>query len=63
MGLVADNPPIFQCHHALFDRINHAFVVRREDDGRTEIVDLLEDLDDFVSVDRIQISRWLVGDD
>lgn len=63
MSVVTDYPALVHRDDAAADGIDDAFVVRREDDRRTEVVYFFQDLDDVVRVDRIEIARRLVSDD
>ena len=49
--IVADNFTIFHSQHTLAQRVYDALVVSSEDDGRAEVIDLLQYLDYVVSVD------------
>lgn len=48
---------------SLVEMLDDAGVVRRQDNGRTKIVDLLENLDNVVCVYRVEVSCRLVRDD
>src|SRR3989344_7844377 len=61
--VVAHYLPTIDGDDALPDGIDHAFIMRRDDDGRTELVDLLKDLDDLVRIDGIEIAGRFVGND
>src|SRR3989344_4579704 len=60
--IVAHDTALIHHDDAPADRIHNDLVVRREKDGRAEVVDLFEYLDDIVCVDRIEIARRFVGD-
>jgi hypothetical protein len=61
--VVADDLAPIHGDDALPDSIDDALIVRRDDDGGAELVDLLQDLDDLEGVDRVEVAGRLVGDD
>ena len=61
--VVADELSLFHGDDAAADGVHDAFVMGGEEDGRAELVDLLQDADDVIGVRRVEIAGRLVGDD
>jgi len=62
LHLVAHDPALIHRDHASADRIDDTLVVRRENDGSAEVVDLFQYFDDIVRVDRVEVAGRLIRD-
>ena len=61
MLIVADDAALVHRHDPAAYRINNRLVVSGEEDGRAEVIDLFQDLDDVVRVDGVEVACRLVG--
>jgi hypothetical protein len=61
--VVAHDAAALHGDDALPHRIHDTFIMRRDDDRGPEFVDLLQNLDDFVRIHRVEVTGRLVSDD
>ena len=60
---VMNDPTVLHADNSSTEVVDDTGIVRGEDDGRSEIVDLLQDLNDVEGVRRVEISSRLISDD
>src|SRR5690606_29678915 len=62
-GVITYNLPFIHGDDTTTERVDDSLVVRCHQDGRAEIVDLLEDLHHFICGDRVEVASRLVSND
>ncbi len=58
---IADYATAFHADNALAHRLDQLRIMRGQDDGRAEVIDLLQYLDDFIGIARVKVAGWLVS--
>ena len=61
--LVVHDAAVFKGDHALAEVVDDGFVVGGDEDGGAEVVDALEQLNDFFAGEFIKVTGGLVGDE
>src|SRR5258708_39821572 len=60
---VADDGAMVEVDDAPAERVDDLGVVCRHDERRAELLHPREELDDLPARDRVEVARWLVGDE
>ncbi len=60
--VVAHNTTLIHSNHTLPQGLDHAFVVCSQNNGRAKVVNLFQNLNDLVGVDRIEVAGRLISD-